>query len=212
MQIIVDRYGGYFRDVFNIAKAASVDGMVTYEELAWLSRSAQKTKVIIEVGSWAGRSTRALADNMPDNAVLYAVDTFDGSAAERDSRMRVAREMDGDHVCFSFTKNLWDHIEKGRVCPIRMNGRNAARLLREQGVKANLIFIDAGHMYEEVKEDIQNFLPLLSNDGVICGHDFNQPVWPDVTRAVLEELPQAECAPGTTIWFIHSLHASVQRE
>jgi predicted O-methyltransferase YrrM len=212
MQIIVDRYDGYFRDVFNIAKAASVDGMMSHGELAWLSRSAQKTRVIIEVGSWAGRSARALADNMPDNAVLYAIDTFDGSADEKDSGMRVAREMDGDHVCFSFTKNLWDHIEKGRVHPIRMNGRNAARLLREQGVKANLIFIDAGHMYEEVKEDIQNFLPLLSKDGVICGHDFNQPVWPDVTRAVLEELPQAECAPGTTIWFIHSLHASVQRE
>src|SRR6516164_5284452 len=153
MQIIVDRYRAYFPK-FNIAKAALIDGHMSDGELAWLSRAAKKAKVIIELGSGIGRSARALAHNVGENAVLYCVDAFAGSAAEKEGYMQVVAQMDGDFACYHFNSNLWDHIARGRVRPIRMNGRNAARLLREQRVKADLIFIDAGHMYEEVKEDI----------------------------------------------------------
>ena len=199
--IIVERYG--VKDM-SIAKAQAIDGMMMDTELTWLSERAKEAKTIIELGSWIGRSTRALADNMAEDAVLYAVDTFAGSRAEKIGYQSVVSQMDGDFVCWHFTKNLWDHIEKGRVRPIRMHGRHAAQMFREHGLKADLIFIDAGHCYDEVKEDITNFLPLLTKDGIICGHDFHQPAWPEVTTAVNELFPQAECPVGTTIFFVRS--------
>jgi beta-1,4-mannosyl-glycoprotein beta-1,4-N-acetylglucosaminyltransferase len=199
--IIMQRYG---KKDPEIAKAQEIDGMMGDAELRWLAKEAKKAKVIIELGSWIGRSARALADNMPEDAVLYCVDTWLGSEAEKQGYMGVVAQMDGDFACYHFTKNLFDHIVRGRVRPIRMHGRNAAQMFREQGLKADLIFIDAGHIYHEIKEDVACFLPVLAKDGIICGHDFNQPVWPDVTKAVTEDFPQVQCEQGTTIWYVES--------
>jgi hypothetical protein len=181
--------------------------MMSDTELKWLAEHAKKSKVIIELGSWIGRSARALADNMPEDAVLYCVDTWLGSEAERQGYMNVVSQMNGDFAAYHCITNLWDHISKGRVRPIRMHGRNAAQMFREQGLKADLIFIDAGHIFHEVKEDIACFLPILAKDGILCGHDFNQPAWPDVTRAVREYFPQVKNVD--TIWAVESPPPSI---
>jgi predicted O-methyltransferase YrrM len=58
----------------------------------------------------------------------------------------------------------------------------------------DLIFIDAGHAYEFVKNDTQRALEMVKRDsGVIIWHDFGQ--IPGVTRAV-EALYASGQAPG----------------
>jgi len=37
----------------------------------------------------------------------------------------------------------------------------------------DFVFIDANHMYEPVKEDIEAWYPLIRKDGIISGHDYN---------------------------------------
>jgi hypothetical protein len=46
-------------------------------ELRFLAEHANKSKVIIEAGSYLGRSTRALADNTTWSCI-HAVDPWDG--------------------------------------------------------------------------------------------------------------------------------------
>lgn len=188
----------------DITRAKRCDGYMTDEELLFLAEHAQKANTIIEVGSWHGKSTRALADHT--QGVIYAVDHWNGSLVERDTSHASAREMDGDHAYFEFNRNLWDHVASGRVRTLRMTGRNAARQLNELRVQADLIFIDAGHTYEEVKADIADFLPLLAPGGLLCGHDFDTPTWPGVTQAVREFNPVVAKAANTSIWF-HELPA-----
>jgi hypothetical protein len=73
--------------------------------------------------------------------------------------------MDGDYAYNEFCTNLWRHIQSGKLKTLRMHGVHAARLLREQGIKADLIFIDAGHTYQEVKDDIYSYAPLMKRAG-----------------------------------------------
>lgn len=46
----------------------------------------------------------------------------------------------------------------------------------------DVIFIDANHSYEYVKEDFHNYLPLLNEDGIIGFHDIDCPDWPGINR------------------------------
>lgn len=44
--------------------------------------------------------------------------------------------------------------------------------LEEKSQRASLILIDANHSYKAVREDIENFLPLLDTGGVMLLHDY----------------------------------------
>jgi hypothetical protein len=170
----------------DVSRARKMDGFISDDELCWLAQEARQHKTIIEVGSWHGRSSRSIADNMPDCGRLYCIDHWLGSRAERDTYHRSARLKDGDHAFIKFSENLFDHIQRGGVIPLRMSSRNAAELLTRQGVRAGMVFIDAGHTYEEIKEDINLWFPLVMEGGIICGHDYYDlyNMWPSVQQAV----------------------------
>lgn len=194
--ILRERYGGVY-----IENAKKLGEWVTDDELRWLARQAQKSKVVIELGSWFGKSSTAIADNLPPDGVVYCVDTWAGSEAEKDTNHAQAREMDGDFAYNEFLHNLWRHVQTGKLRPIRMHGKHAATLLKEMGVKADFIFIDAGHLQHEVEEDCWSYLPLLKPGGVISGHDYGRPQWPYVTNAVVNVFGgNHACNPNTTIW------------
>lgn len=63
---------------------------------------------------------------------------------------------------------------------------------------ADFIFIDAGHSYEAVRDDIANYLPKVKPGGWFGGHDFH-PSWPGVQQAVIEKFGAVELLDGY-IW------------
>lgn len=170
----------------NIKRAMECDGHMSLVEVTYLAKCAKDKKVIIEIGSWHGRSSRALADNLPEGGKLFCVDTWNGSKVEKETSHASAKWMDGDHAFYEFTQNNFDLIEQGIIIPIRMSSKNASELFKEKGVKADMIFIDAGHTYEEIKEDLDIWFPVLNDGGLFCGHDYDLPMWAGVTQAVNE--------------------------
>ncbi len=80
-----------------------------------------------------------------------------------------------------------------------MTSKNAAELFKEKGIKADLIFIDAGHSYKEVCEDIDVWKEIVDEQGLFCGHDFN--AWAGVNQAVSDKLETFCVGVGTTIWY-----------
>jgi len=63
----------------NIRNALATEEWMKTSELEWLAEKASLLRYVVEVGSWMGRSTTAMADNMEGLGVILAVDTWRGS-------------------------------------------------------------------------------------------------------------------------------------
>ena len=63
----------------------------------------------------------------------------------------------------------------------------------------DFIYIDGIHQYENVKQDIINYLPKVKKGGVIGGHDYG-PHWPGVKVAVDEMFGQPDKVFKDTSW------------
>lgn len=183
-----------------ITEAQKIEGFMSDIELEWLAIQATKYKKIIEVGSWLGKSTRALADNIKDGIVV-AVDHWKGSEGERDTFHQGASWGEGDWAYYTFMQNNYQHVFAGTILPLRMHSRNAAALLKQKGFKADLIFLDGGHTEPEVEEDIKLWMPLLKDGGILCGHDYYfENAWPGV-KAAVDKLTRVKIVPNASIWW-----------
>jgi hypothetical protein len=89
-----------------ISRAQKIAGFISDDELHWLAQEAISLKTIIEVGSWHGRSARAIADNMAKSSTLYCVDHWLGSKAERGTYHRSAKLNEGDHCFMKFQRTF----------------------------------------------------------------------------------------------------------
>ena len=153
----------------------------TEVELNYLREQAKKHKKILEIGSWHGQTTRALAENT--SGIVYAIDTWNGSKDEKyvyDS----SKLNNGDNAFMEFCRNNGNLIDKGKIIPIRMHSANANWVFDVLGIKFDMIFIDGDHTYEGVKSDIIGTRSLLQDGALLCGHDYTN--WAGVKQAVDE--------------------------
>ncbi len=189
----------------NIERAKTVEGWFAEDEMEWIGRQVKSLPagaVVVEVGSWKGRSSRAIADNLPEGGKLYCVDTFCGSSGEPDAHA-TAKQREGDNVFMSFFHALHDHIDAGRVVPVRMTSEHAAETLNN--LRPDLIFLDGDHSAEGIKTDVEAWLPLLKEGGLLCGHDYYKedegPWWVYVREYVETRFPDVQKS-ATSIWHV----------
>ena len=167
----------------NIEKALQIEGWTSTEELTWLAEQASIHTRVLEIGSYLGRSTRAIADNT--KGFVYAVDKWD------------TVDLDGVTTPVSFDKFQVNMAGLHNFYTLRMPSLRASKGLRF--TKFDMIFIDADHTYESVKADVLAWLPFLMPDGLLCGHDYNTECNPGVTKAVDELVPDKQVID--TIWY-----------
>ena len=108
---------------------------------------------IVEIGSWEGRSTIALA-NAAHPYHVHAVDTWEGSPGEVSADLAASRD-----VFAQFKTNI-DLLTRGNVDVHRMGWRQY--IANESDTLNSLLFIDAEHSYTEVHDCIEAFLPLMT--------------------------------------------------
>ncbi len=125
-----------------------------------LSLLEGKNNLIVEVGSWVGRSAYALASR----GQVYCVDRWDGCGNK--NQEEEAKEKDIFALFRENCKELWHNIY-----PMYMYSADAARVFKD-GV-LDLVYIDANHSYEAVKQDIILWTPKLKPNGILCGHDYD---------------------------------------
>jgi hypothetical protein len=188
----------------SLTKALGTPGYMAPRELVWLATQAKQHKLIVEFGSFLGRSTRVLADNAVGK--VYAMDDW-RTGIKPHWGPEILENLTPDfeeNLYLGFCLHLQEHIDSGKVVPVRANNERVDLLPPEWfnghggGQKPDMLFIDGDHHYEPVKRDIKNGLAMLRAGGLLCGHDYD---WKTVRQAVDELLPTATVVPGTSIWF-----------
>lgn len=200
----------------NIANALKIDGWMRPEELTWLAEQASSRRRICEVGSWMGRSTRAIVDNAPDDAHVYAVDTWMGSDEQVHRQLLAGKPMSpnaekpGENwLMDKFQANFPEAYFKTphKLRPYQGTSSAGADYLgNHYGIKFEMIFLDASHDYENVRADILAWQSHLAPDGLMCGHDYGAS-FPGVRQAVDEiygipKRPQGWKVGQGSIWAI----------
>jgi len=180
----------------NLQIALGLPGWSSQEELTYLAQTAAKSKMIVEIGSWRGRSARAIADNTDGR--IFCVDTWDDNARGDEGWWTSIDPIDlhwkPNWLFFEFQKNLGEHIHT-KITQVRLTSVQAAEQLA--GNRFDMIFIDAGHDYKSIREDILAWRPLLAPGGILCGHDFSAE-HPAVEEVVRELVPEFRLVG--TIW------------
>jgi predicted O-methyltransferase YrrM len=167
-------------DVFH-----AVPGLLDMDELAWLIEAAQNRRVVVEIGTWYGRSAKALTLG---GGTVYTVDSWTGLSTERETD---PTDNPPNVVRNEFFRRLQPDIEAGRVVPVWADSVEAAGRLNR--LRVDMLFLDGLHTYEQVSADLAAWLPLVKVGGLVCGHDWDRE---DVRRAALEVLPHAEKQVG----------------
>mgnify|MGYP001612160008 CR=1 FL=1 len=125
-----------------------------------------------EIGVWEGETSEVLLTRFPKLHITM-VDSWRN--IPRGADFREKRDM--------LTKKTQPEFDRAFSMAMERIGfaRERVRVVREFSVDAaqklhrsrfNLVFIDAGHDYLSVKNDINAWYPLVKYGGILCGHDY----------------------------------------
>lgn len=158
----------------------AVEGWLSRHEAAALHAAAARVpadQAIVEIGSWHGRSTTALALGCRGQRPVYVVDPHTGglSTAKGDGPIDSARHL----------RRTIRELRLDNVVPVVECSAEAARHYR--GPPVGLLFIDGWHSTEAVIEDFDSWAPHLAPGATVMFHDRTMP---EVRTAILELRPR----------------------
>lgn len=141
-------------------------------------------RVIVEVGSWKGMS--AIEMSKHTKAKIYCIDTWLGAEEFYTMPPSPERDLLKKHgypqVYYQFLSNIIHAGCVEQIEPMPMTSRMGAKLCP----MADVIYIDASHEYQDVKEDLASYWQKLNTGGIMFGDDYGNTTFPGVKQAVDE--------------------------
>lgn len=134
-------------------------------------------KIIVELGSWVGASTRHFAREISPHGKVYAVDHWLGST-EHESR--IFRKL-LPTLYQQFLSNVIHEELTDQIIPIKMPTHEASQWFKIFRIVPDMIYVDASHDEDSVYQDLSDWFPLVCGHGIMCGDDWD---WPGVNKAV----------------------------
>lgn len=157
------------------SRVGKVKGWFSDEQMDTLYpflQSLPLAPLIVEIGTYRGRSTLFFALSRP-GALVLTVDTARDFPVGQALSMRRGRRI---------SRGV---LEEGRVFQVIGESVDVAALFRWP---IDFLFIDGDHNYEGVKADIAAWAGHVAPDGVVVFHDYGSETWPGVALAVDEWL------------------------
>lgn len=144
----------------------SIDGWLTNEEgeqLWKLAKNCKGSGVIVEIGSWKGKSTVLLGNGSKagNKVKVYAIDPFTGSSEHQKDNKKV-------WTFNEFKKSIKIGKVNDIIIPLVKTSEAA---VKDFDKPVGFIFIDGAHEYELVKMDFNLWFQKVVNGGVMAFHD-----------------------------------------
>lgn len=118
---------------------------------------------------------------------MYCVDYFTAESLDYSEDMT---NQYGGKLFDEFRSNIIHSQTYPKVKVVRGETKASAKYFHENNIKADLIYVDAGHSREEVLADLETYLPLLTGPKVFCGDDYGAPSPADGTFPVKEAVDE----------------------
>ena len=158
----------------------------------WMTRSQGRTLydaardcppggLIVEIGSFQGRSTIVLASAAPDGATVFAIDPHAGNDRGPEEISGFETAAADDHS--TFLANLDAASVSDRVTHLRMFADAA---LGEIEGQIDVLYVDGAHRYAPARADIRDWGRRVRPGGTLLIHDSFSSI--GVTMAILREL------------------------
>jgi predicted O-methyltransferase YrrM len=189
-----------------IDKIMSVEGGITAQEALLLYTAAQTVRdgCIVEIGSYLGRSTVALALGTSAGfyVPVYAIDPHEDFRGILASNFRFGPS-DRTH----FMQNMLRVEVTEIVRPVSLSSEYVTASWPDA---VALLWIDGDHRYKAVKRDLTCWLPHLRPDATIIFHDATNPqIGP--LHVIEELLATGQWDRGVAVDKAVSLHRRLQR-
>jgi hypothetical protein len=130
--------------------------------------------ICMEIGVYNGDFSRSLLDILNPQK-LHLVDPFE-NGVDPISKQEIYNELQiktvySDESCLSkVNKLLSNEIEQNIVCINRKLSNEALTDYEDESF--DFIYIDACHLYEAIKWDLENYISKVKKGGYIGGHDY----------------------------------------
>lgn len=162
-------------------KVRRVFSWTTESELALLCEYATRCDTILELGTYVGKSAACMLMANPELRMV-CVDLWDDEGTYEEAFFNLR------------------HF-KGRVTLVRMTTHD---FLRDEELfprePYSGVFIDAGHLFFDVKGDIELATPLITPGALWLGHDYRQHLPEDGVTKAVRELVNDYKNPVDSIW------------
>jgi precorrin-6B methylase 2 len=177
----------------------SVPGWMTRPELEVIARAARSVPadgVIVEIGSYAGRSSVHWAANSHPSVAIYCIDPFD-AVIDPYSLERIqgeASRVEGRPSGELFAEQTREWAD--RLVPLAQLSPPPS-----WDRPADVIFVDGDHTPEGVTRDLRFWIDHLKPGGRLLGHDWDDPRVREAVEGFAAERGLTVAPhPGTYIW------------
>lgn len=157
--------------ITKIHKYKTIDGWLAPLEAVGLytfAKKVPKNGVVVEIGSWKGKSTYCLAKGVKPGVKIIAIDPFDYSG-DPESEVLYKKSKNDINPLTEFTKNM----EKLGVTKKIEIKKGLSKDFINQIKEIDLLFIDGDHSIEGCIYDYENYSPKIKPGGYLLFHDYN---------------------------------------
>lgn len=139
------------------------------EFLKEASKCIPKNGAAVELGVFNGDFSEMILDYLKSNR-LHLIDPFEINEETYGDAMRLTTAYSTDKQYADVFDKFSHEILTGKVVVNRKYSYDAVKDYPNNYF--NFIYIDASHLYKDVKQDLNDWLPKLKNGGLMCGHDY----------------------------------------
>lgn len=170
---------------------------VELQTIEQLAKTVPPNGVIVEVGSFCGKSSVAWSMSVDPSATVYCYDIFYENIQNNEGNM-----------C-----NTWEEFKKNtaefkNTIPVR--GITPEEVGYTDPRPIDILFVDAKHENPTDWNIIQHFLPFVRSGGIVAGHDYSpyligEPIaFLDVNLNVhrLEEMFNKKATISRSLWYL----------
>ena len=187
----------YYEKIFGWSQMETQGKMLEHfiTESNWMSK--QKIR-IAEIGVFRGRSIAIFNEVLCKHIIpheIIGIDHFEGSPEHQSGMYPMPNYEEALHHINNIKQN---NLLAENITLVKSNSLD---IVDSYGNNTfDMVYIDASHEYEPVKQDIQCWKSKVKKGGYLCGDDYC-PTWNGVMNAVDELIPERKIIASTQ-WYI----------